>query len=97
MEMKIITAEKIVKDLDRVIVLVTQNIIAKKGTSRSALAPSHVDSKSLNLLSLNFSNSRSRPRKSPEASGESNSENFKRSYEERDSARYRERETRNRH
>lgn len=43
-------------------------------------------------------NSRSRPRKSAEPSGE-NSENFKRSYDERnrDSDRYRERETRNRH
>lgn len=49
-----------------------------------------------------YSTSR-RPRKSPEASGDSNSENFKRSYEERnrESERYRgserERETRNRH
>lgn len=50
------------------------------------------------LYLLNFSR---RPRnKSPgEAAGDSNSENFKRSYEERnrDSDRYRERETRNRH
>ncbi|KAG5682474.1 hypothetical protein PVAND_011825 [Polypedilum vanderplanki] len=43
-------------------------------------------------------NSRSRPRKSAEPSGE-NSENFKRSYDDRnrDSDRYRDRETRNRH
>jgi hypothetical protein len=58
----------------------------------------------LTLTSLVHSNSR-RPRKSPEASNDSNSENFKRSYGEernRDSDRYRsdsnrERETRNRH
>lgn len=52
-----------------------------------------------NRLFYPSSNSRSRPRKSQEPSGDSSSENFKRSYEERnrDSERYRDRENRNRH